>query len=362
MRVGFDLTYAAKHEGTGTYIRNLVGALARLPDVEIIPFARPRLALLRRLPRPLARLVNGLVSVAWLQLVVPLQARRRRLDLFHAPAFIAPLLMPCPVVVTIHDAVPFIFGQRNKQLWSHYLRAFLGVSARRATRIVTQSTHAAHELAALLNLPADRIRPVPLGITAHFRPLPPADTVLPAALGVIEPFILFVGAGDARKNYALALRALALLHRRGLPTPQLVVSGNPTAEFRHLAARANAAGEARIHFLGYVSEETLIVLYNRAQALVFPSRYEGFGLPVLEAMACGCPVICADATALPEVAGGAALLIDPDDAEGLVDALVAVLADPERAAELAAAGLARARACTWATTAARTLAVYREVC
>ncbi len=94
MRVGFDLTYAEKQEGTGTYIRNLVAALAQLPDVEIIPFARPRLAILRHLPRPLARLVNGLFSVVWLQLIVPIQARQRRLDLFHAPAFIVPLLMP----------------------------------------------------------------------------------------------------------------------------------------------------------------------------------------------------------------------------------------------------------------------------
>src|SRR6478609_1633984 len=113
MRVGIDVTYAAKREGTGTYIRNLVNALARHPDIEIITFARPRLAFLRHLPRPIARLANGLFSIIWLQVIVPLQARQQRIDLFHAPAFLAPLLVPCPLVLTIHDAVPFVLGQRS---------------------------------------------------------------------------------------------------------------------------------------------------------------------------------------------------------------------------------------------------------
>ncbi len=142
----------------------------------------------------------------------------------------------------------------------------------------------------------------------------------------------------------------------------MVVSGNPTDEFRALAARANAAGTAQVHFIGYVTEETLVKLYNRAQALIFPSRYEGFGLPVLEAMACGCPVICSAATSLREVAGEAAILIDPDDAIALANTLTELLQNHEIGPTLAAAGIARAQAFTWALTAARTLAVYREVC
>lgn len=362
MRVGFDLTYAGKQEGTGTYIRNLVNALARLPEVEIVPFIRPRPALLGCLPRPLARLANGLLSIVWLQGIVPLQARRRRLDLFHAPAFVAPLLLPCPLVLTILDAVPVAVGLRNQRLWKGYLSAFLRLSARRAAKVVTLSDHAALEIAPFVGAAEDAIKPIPLGVSPRFRVLPPPKPVLPAELGVMEPFILFVGAGDARKNYTLALRGLALLRERGIPQPLLVVTGKPTDEFRCLAERAQAAGEARVCFLGVVSEETLVILYNRARALVFPSRYEGFGLPVLEAMACGCPVICSGATSLREVAGDAALLVDPDDADSLANALAGVIADPALAANLAMAGLARARAFTWATTAARTLAVYREVC
>lgn len=362
MRVGIDLTYANRQEGTGTYIRSLLGALARLPDIEIVTFTRPRLAFLRHFPRPLARALNGLLSVLWLQIAVPIGARRQRLDLFHAPAFIAPLFLPCPLVLTIHDAAPFTVGQQGYPLWGLYLCAFVDLGTRRASRIIAVSTHAAGELARVFGLPAEKVRAIPHGVASSFRPLPPGTATQPALPGVDEPFILFVGASDPRKNYTTLLAALRLLHERGDIPPLLVVTGSPTAEFRSLAEEAHANGMARVNFVGYVTEETLVALYNRARAFVFPSRYEGFGLPVLEAMACGCPVICANTTSLPEVAGDAALLIDPDDRDALADALAAVLHDRDLAARLTAAGIARARQFTWEETATRTLAIYREVC
>jgi alpha-1,3-rhamnosyl/mannosyltransferase len=142
----------------------------------------------------------------------------------------------------------------------------------------------------------------------------------------------------------------------------VLVTGNPTAEFRRLAAEAEEVGRGHFHFLGFVSEEELIALYNRASAFVFPSRYEGFGLPILEAMACGCPVICSNTTSLPEVAGDAALLIDPQDPVALAEAIATILTDQERRTRLGLAGIQRAGAFTWTRTAEQTLAVYREVC
>jgi len=361
MRVGIDVTYAAKREGTGTYIRNLVNALARHQEIEIVTFARPRPAFLRLLPRPLARLANGLFSIAWLQVAVPVMARQQRLDIFHAPAFIAPLLLPCPMVLTIHDAVPFILRQRNYRLWGLYMRLFVGLGTRRAARVIAVSTHASSVLAQIFALPGAKVRAIPHGVSPQFRILSADDTrtaILPATAA---PFLLFVGASDERKNYTTLLTALDLLRARGENVPQLLVTGKPTAEFCTLADAANARTAGCINFLGFVSEEALIALYNRADAFVFPSRYEGFGLPILEAMACGCPVICSNTTSLPEVAGEAALMIDPEDPAALAEAIATVCSDYELRARLIAAGRERARAFTWAHTAEQTLSAYREV-
>ena len=360
MRVGIDVTYAAKREGTGTYIRNLVSALARHPEIELVTFARPRPAFLRLLPRPIARPINGIFSLLWLQIAVPLGARRQQLDLFHAPAFVAPLLLPCPLVLTIHDAVPFTLSQRNYRLWGLYMRLLVGPSARRAARVIAVSAHAAGVLAQLFALSEGKVRAIPHGVSPLFRPLTPNETLASTIPATAQPFLLFVGASDERKNYTTLLAALRILRERGITAPQLLVTGNPTAEFRALADEANARATASVRFVDYVGEETLVALYNRACAFIFPSRYEGFGLPILEAMACGCPVICSNATSLPEVAGDAALQVAPDDAPALADAIATLLTDREMAARLAAAGLVRAREFTWARTAERTIAVYRD--
>ena len=363
MRIGIDITYAGKREGTGTYIRNLLTELAQHPEIEWVTFARPRLLYARRLPRPLARIVMGALSLIWLQLLLPLQARRQSLDVFHAPAFIAPLFLSCPYVLTLLDATEYAAARPRDRLWNLYVRALATFGTRRAARVITISQHAASDLRRFFHVPHTKLRITYLGVAPHFRRLAPADTArVLREYGVDEPYLLFVGAGDTRKNYHALLDALRLLRVQGLASLPLVVTGKPTPEFRQLASENTAHEGVDVRFLGFVSEQTLVALYNRAVLLVYPSRYEGFGLPVLEAMACGCPVVCANTSALPEVAGDAALLIDPDDPINLAAAIAAVLTDPTCAARLRAKGLERASGFTWAHTAAATLAIYRETC
>jgi len=363
MRIGIDITYAGKREGTGTYIRNLLTELAQHPEVEWVTFARPHFLYVRRLPRPLARIVMGTLSIIWLQLVLPLQARRHYLDVFHAPAFITPLFLSRPCVLTLLDATEYAAARPRDRLWNLYVRVLATFGARRAARVITISHHAANDLQHFLHVPHNKLRITYLGVAPHFRRLAPTDTARALReYGVDEPYLLFVGAGDTRKNYHALLDALRLLRAEGLASLPLVVTGKPTPEFRHLASGNTAHERLDVRFLGFVSEQMLVALYNRAVLLVYPSRYEGFGLPVLEAMACGCPVVCANTSALPEVAGDAALLIDPDNPISLATAIAAVLTDPTYAAQLSAKGLERASRFTWANTAAATLAIYREIC
>lgn len=361
MRVGIDITYAGKGEGTGTYIRNLLTELASSPEVEWVTFSRPRPRILQRLPRQVRRVVRGVLDILWLQFAVPVQARQLRLDLFHAPAFIAPLFLPCPLVLTLLDAYQYTLQEQRDQLWSLYVRLFASIAVRRAVRVIAISTHAARDLHHYFGIPESKLRVTRLGVASQFRQLAPADTdalLQPYALDH-QPFLLFVGAGDARKNYHVLIRALRQLRAQGFQSPPLIVTGNPTQEFRRLATEA--IGELDIRFLEFVPEPVLVALYNRAALFVYPSRYEGFGLPVLEAMACGCPVICANTSSLPEVAGDAALLVDPDDPIGLASAIAAVLSDSSRAATLSEKGLRRATEFRWSKTAMATLAIYQEV-
>ncbi|HEY8599564.1 MAG TPA: glycosyltransferase, partial [Thermomicrobiales bacterium] len=176
MRVGIDVTYAAKREGTGTYIRNLVNALARHPEIEIITFTRPRLAFVRLLPRPFARLTNGLFSIIWLQIAVPIIARQQRLDLFHAPAFLAPLFLPCPLVVTLLDAFQNSLRAQPDRLWSLYLRAFSRLVVNRAHKVLTISHYAAEDLRHFFDLHGDRLVVTPLGVAPDFRHLTEKQT------------------------------------------------------------------------------------------------------------------------------------------------------------------------------------------
>jgi len=299
------------------------------------------------------------VRVAWEQAVQPWVLSQIEADLVHAPAFVSPLLSACPAVVTIHDLsfirFPKLFRPANRL----YLKTFVRLSTRRARLMIAVSRHTAAEVTRLLGVPRERIEVVYHGVDPAFRPLP-AEKV--AAFrrrrGLPERFTLFVGTLEPRKNLTRLVDAFARI-RDG--RTKLVLAGGKGWLYEDLLARVEEeelSGE--IIFPGYVATEELPLWYNAATALAYPSLYEGFGMPVLEAQACGTPVLSSNVSSLPEAAGDAALMIDPYDVEALAGGLNRVLTEKPLRQELQERGLAHARRFTWPRTAQETARVYRR--
>ena len=245
-----------------------------------------------------------------------------------------------PAVATLHDASPFVLDGYDDAARAPFLAA-----ARRCIHVVTDSRYCAGELARVLPYPVERITPVPLGV-APARPAAPASLDV-AALG---RFVLFVGEAEPRKGLHVLADALTRLRAHDVQARLVAVGRIPDGTPLPEGATV----------LGHVDDATLAALYRACAAFVYPSRYEGFGLPVLEAMSYGAPVVASSATAIPEAGGDAALYAPPDDPEALAAAIGCVLTDGDRAAALRRRGLARAAAMTWRTTASATLDVFER--
>ncbi len=299
------------------------------------------------------------VRVLWEQLVQPRVLHRIGADLVHGPVFVAPLFAPCPVVVTIHDLsfirFPDLFRPANRL----YLTVLTRLSARSARRLIAVSAHAATETAQLLGVPSERIDVVYHGVDPVFRPLPPDEVVaFRQRRGLPERFVLFVGTLEPRKNLARLVEAFAHIRdgRVGL-----VLAGGKGWLYDELFAKVKILGLGEeVIFPGYVMKDELPLWYNAATVMAYPSVYEGFGLPVLEAQACGVPVLTSNVSSLPEAAGDAALMVDPYDVEKLAAGLNRLLTDEPLRYELRERGLAHAEKFVWSHTAQETARVYRR--
>jgi glycosyltransferase involved in cell wall biosynthesis len=301
-------------------------------------------------------------NLGWVTVGIPRAARRASVDLIHSPAYTGPLRAAVPTVLTIHD----VSYERHPE-WYPYRRdwlrrTFYRRSARAAAHILTVSEFSRGEIAAAYGISPDRLTVAPLGASEIFgKGDAPLSVSLPE--GVARPFLLHVGDLHERRNLSIVVHALMDARRRlAPPSLSLVLAGVDRGVGDRLAAVAadDGAAEAVIR-LGAVSEPTLRSLYHGAVALVYPSRYEGFGLPLVEAMASGTPVLASRAASIPEVVGESGILLDPDDPTRWADAIVHVMSDPVLRARLRADGLTRAAMFTWERTARITLDVYRRV-
>lgn len=291
-------------------------------------------------------------NLGWSAWALPSAARRAGVDVFHAPAYTAPLWGARPLVVTIHD----VSYARRPEWYPHpsgsMRQAFYRRSARRADRIITDSTFSRDEIVSAYGIDPATIDVIPLGVSADFQPTPGR---------VREPIVLHVGELHTRRNLRLLIEVIAGL-RPFVPGLSLVLVGTDRGEVSTLMPLASRLGVPDlVRHVSAADDAELLTWYQRAMVLAAPSRYEGFGLPVLEAMACGTPVVAGRGSSLTEVVGDAGVLVDPDDREGWGLALRAVLLQPDHAAELSARGLIRSARFSWANTAALTAEVYRKV-
>ncbi len=284
-------------------------------------------------------------------------------DLYHATDFVLPPVMPGQrTVLTVHDLTFERAPDAAPPQLLRFLKRVVPQSVRRAHHLIADSQATARDLTTLYAVPPERVTVIYSGVEARFRPLDASSS----APGVAPekrvwgdaPFVLTVGTLQPRKNHLTLVRAFAQVARR-LPDLQLVIAGGKgwmydavTAE----VARLNLA--QRVRFIGFVDDADLPDLYRAARVFAFPSLYEGFGLPPLEAMACGVPVVASNASSLPEVVGDAGLLVDPLDVEGLAEALTRAVVDESWRAQAIGRGLARARQFTWTRAAEQLLAVY----
>jgi glycosyltransferase involved in cell wall biosynthesis len=290
---------------------------------------------------------------------MPIALASWRSNLLHV-TYIAPGRPGCPTVVTVHDLSYLAHPEWLSWRVRFTLSQLVPRSVRAAARVIAISDFTKRDLIDRYGLPAEKIVVVPLAAGTTFTPLPDAAAQrLPA--GIREPFILAVGNLEPRKNLVTLIEAFAEMVRQHAFAGQLVIAGKAKYRGEEAAGAVARLGlEGRVIFTGFIDDETLRLLYNRATLFAYPSLYEGFGLPVLEAMACGCPVVASNATAVPQTAGDAAILVDPTSVAALTAAMARVAGDPELARRMSVDGKAQAARFSWTRTAEMTLDVYKD--
>jgi glycosyltransferase involved in cell wall biosynthesis len=354
--------------GIGTYVRNLVRELARLDhddeyvvlcpdtDAEFIRALGPRFSV------SVERAGNYSLRE---QFSVPLALRRARVDLFHAPHYVVSPLVRTPFVVTIHDCIHLRFPQYLPGRGAaRYAWTMMRSSARRSRRILTVSEASREDIVELLHIPAGKIEVIHNAIDEQLVALATGEDVarVRERYQLHAPFVMYTGNIKPHKNIDRLIEAFSLLRERQGTDVKLVIIGDEISKYPNLRRLVHRHKlDKHVRFLGFVPDATLAGLYRLAALFVFPSLYEGFGLPPLEAMALGTPVVVSNVSSLPEVVGDAAVLIDPHSAEAIASGMHRVLNDAALRADLVGRGYERVKAFSWARSVARTRQVYAEV-
>jgi len=377
-RIGIDYTSAARQRaGIGRYTRELVSALLALESSHrYVIFAATG-----GLQSPISNLQSPISSIQirtlpitddWLarlwhrlRLPVPVEVVTGPLDVFYSPDFVLPPThRSTRTLLTVHDLSFLHYPEAFVPALRQYLERVVPRSIARADLVLADSAGARFDIVSLLGVPSSKVQVLYSGVSPRFRPEVESGERerLQARYGLGErPYVLSVGTLQPRKNYVRLMRAFASLKPAVLaPGTQLLIAGGQGWLYQEILAEAEKHGDW-VRILGFVDDADLPALYRHAALFAFPSLYEGFGLPVLEAMACGVPVVCSNASSLPEVAGDAALLVDPLDTDGLAAAIARALADGDLREGMIARGLAQAARFTWKQAARQLLGVLNTL-
>jgi glycosyltransferase involved in cell wall biosynthesis len=367
MRVGIDLrVLQVNRGGTAVYTHNLFSALRNLEGSnQYIPLTS-RFHLPRK--NPITKIGNAALELLYTHLQSPFQAARSKVDLLHYPANISAFFTPCPTVVTIHDMMFQRFPESYDPYYLKFARFFFPLSARRSDRIITISEFSKQDIVHYCRVPEAKVQVIYSGVGGDLMPVhkDQARFFVSENYGIGDtPFILFTGEMGPRKNLENLIKAFSLLRRMDAASDfRLVLVGEKrdSQYFQRLITLiGNERLERAVHLLGFVPREHLRYIVSAASAVAYISLCEGFGLPLVEAMACGTPVVTSNASSMPEVVCDAGLLVDPYNVEEIAEALRKVLLDDALREQLIVRGLQRATKFRWEDTARQTLSVYQEV-
>jgi glycosyltransferase involved in cell wall biosynthesis len=367
MRIAIDASTISTQGGPRTYVLGLLDALLRIDrDNDYVVFYNDE-SHVGRFPRAKEIVLAGQNPLARLwreHVLLPLACRRERVDLLHCPKSAIPFYSPCPVVVTLHDLIPLKHPETEKFAARLYWRLQIPIAARRSAFIITDSEHARQEIMTDFQVPPEKIRAIMLGFDPGM--LQPRDPASGAAIrekyGLPAGYILYVGTIQPRKNLDTLIEAYNMLKsERGIDC-KLVIVGRKGWLYDTLFARIGELGLSNdVIFTGFVPDEELPFIYDGARVFAYLSLFEGFGLPPLEAMACGVPVVTSNTTSLPEVVADAGIAVPPTAVAEVAEALVSVLGSEDTAAAMREKGLARALSFSWESAARETVAIYRAV-
>lgn len=378
MHIAIDYTPAVhQRAGIGRYTRGLVQALTRIDSknqytlmvlgragAHFIPTTLPTNFKLRFAP-----ISDRWATVLWyrLNLPLPVELFSGRADLFHGPSFTLPPSLT-PSLLTVHDLSFLRYPQGAHPALLAWLTKAVPRSLRRARHVLADSESTRADLIELMQVPTDRITVIGAGVEERFQPVAEPETLgqIQARYKLPDRFILSVSTLEPRKNFTGLIAAFSQMaaasEMPSIADLHLVIAGGKGWLYDDIFAAAETSPlRERIHFAGYVADEDLPALYSLATLFAFPSHYEGFGIPVLEAMACGTPVVCANNSSLPEIAGDAALMVEATDTEALADAMRRLAVDSLLREKLIKRGYEQARKFEWEEAARRLLDVYSEI-
>jgi len=371
MRIGIDASaLPPRPVGAGNYIIHLVRSLAALKsEDEFTVFAQSSGRDLIGLPAEIAwRWVivpelKPAMRLVWEQTLFPHLVDQSGVELLHSLHYTRPIRLPCASVVTFHDLTFFLYPRLHTRAKRIFFRLAMQISARRADALIADSESTRQDAIRLLGIPPQKIYTALLGVDEAYRPISDQRALEAVQLKYNLPadFILYVGLVEPRKNLPLLIRAFKNLIDGKIDT-HLILAGRMGWMYAEVIQLIDTLGvKDRVSLIGYVPTQDLPLVYNLASVFVYPTLYEGFGLPALEAMACGLPVITTEISSLPEIVGDAGMLVPVNDETALTQAIQAVLTDRALSQRLAILGPERASQFTWERTAQQTLQVYRNV-
>lgn len=367
MRIGIDASTISTQGGPRTYVLNLINSLLKKDkENEYVVFYNSEKHL-GRFPHAREIVVpfsNPLTRLFREHVLMPIFYKKEKLDLIHNTKSAISLFKPCKTVVTIHDIIPLTNPETETFMAKSYWKIQIPVAAKRADKIITISEYARKEISGYFKLEEKSIAVVPNCYEDRFRPISDAEELeqIRSKYSLPSNYILYVGTIQPRKNLNLLIKSFFSLKKSGKISQKLVIAGRKGWLSSSLFDLIKELGiEGEVIFTGFVPDEELPYIYNMADIFVYLSLFEGFGIPPLEAMACGIPVVCSNTTSLPEVVGDAGMLVNPMDQNAVEEAILKVLENPELRIDMREKGLIQAKKFSWERTAGETLKVYKEV-